>query len=340
MGGETVALGQAAVHGETNVGLRKRRWMRNRKGLLLAAKVVISAVLLGLVFAKADLGSVYHRLASGRWDLIGLAFFLVLLSVPVVSMRWWLLLLASRAAGQVGFALTLRATFIGLFFGQILPGVVGGDAVRAWVAYRSGLRPGFVVSSVLVDRLSAVLGLVALGLVSFHLATTSGSRELWIAAAVAGGVLVGATAACIAFLPFLLGRLARRWDRLHQVFDLSVMVRKGLLSGRGAVAIGISTLGHVLTTYAVTVTGAALSIPTRLEEALAVVPLSLLISAIPISVAGWGLREATMVLGFGAFGMQAEDAAILSIWLGLSVLLSSLPGGVLWLMSRPAPSGC
>ena len=308
--------------------------MGNGKALLLIAKGVLSAALLGFIFSKIDLESVYYRLASGRWALIAFACCLIGMNIPLVAFRWWLLLRASPAIGHPGLTLSLRATVIGLFFGQVLPGAVGGDAVRAWVAYRSGLRPGFVISSVVVDRLSAVLGLVALAFPSFYVAVNVGTRELWIAAALSGSILVGVTAVFLALLPLLLGRAANRWSKLRKLFDLAVMVRGGLLSWRGLVAVVISIFIHMMTSYAVAVTAVALSIPMRLDEALAVVPLSLLVSAIPISVAGWGLREASMVIGFAAFGMRADDAAILSVWLGLSVLLSSLPGGVVWVASR------
>ena len=63
-------------------------------------------------------------------------------------------------------------------------------------------------------------------------------------------------------------------------------------------------------------------------------PLVLLISTIPVSIAGWGVREAAMVTAFSTVGIEATDSLLVSIAFGLSLTVMSLPGGVVWLASR------
>ena len=54
---------------------------------------------------------------------------------------------------------------------------------------------------------------------------------------------------------------------------------------------------------------------------------------LPISIAGWGVREQAMVTAFALIGVPGEGALALSILFGLIALLFGLPGGVVWLMS-------
>ena len=64
-----------------------------------------------------------------------------------------------------------------------------------------------------------------------------------------------------------------------------------------------------------------------------IIPLVTLFMLIPISIAGWGIREGVMVIGLGYLNVQSEQALALSILYGLSMLTISLPGGIVWLFS-------
>jgi len=55
---------------------------------------------------------------------------------------------------------------------------------------------------------------------------------------------------------------------------------------------------------------------------------------VPISIAGWGVREGIMVVGFGYLGVASEASLALSILYGLSILVVALPGGIIWMFKR------
>ena len=65
-------------------------------------------------------------------------------------------------------------------------------------------------------------------------------------------------------------------------------------------------------------------------QILSVVPASMLLSNIPISVAGWGVREAAMVSAMALIGIEAQHAVSISILFGLAQLVASLPGAIVW----------
>jgi uncharacterized membrane protein YbhN (UPF0104 family) len=66
-------------------------------------------------------------------------------------------------------------------------------------------------------------------------------------------------------------------------------------------------------------------------QCVVIVPLSLLATAIPISIGGWGVRESAFVTGFGLVGVSASDALVLSVLFGLLNFLVRLPGALIWL---------
>jgi glycosyltransferase 2 family protein len=78
-----------------------------------------------------------------------------------------------------------------------------------------------------------------------------------------------------------------------------------------------------------------LELPITFVEALIVVPTVLLLTTLPVSVAGWGVREGAMVAGFGFLGIPAEGALTVSVLFGVAQILVSLPGGVVWMLGRP-----
>ena len=61
----------------------------------------------------------------------------------------------------------------------------------------------------------------------------------------------------------------------------------------------------------------------------------LLALAIPISVAGWGVREGTMVVALGQAGVLPADVLALSVAFGLIYMLAGIPGGLLSLVPHP-----
>ena len=83
-----------------------------------------------------------------------------------------------------------------------------------------------------------------------------------------------------------------------------------------------------------------LSIDISFFNALILLPPVLFMSMLPISVAGWGVREGAMVVALNMINIPAHQSLALSICFGLCALAISLPGGALWFYSRThAPDG-
>jgi hypothetical protein len=95
----------------------------------------------------------------------------------------------------------------------------------------------------------------------------------------------------------------------------------------------IIQLLNVVAVYAL-VRGFGLS--ATLTDCLLIVPFANVLQTIPVSIAGWGLRESFFVAAFGMINVAAPSALAVSVVFGLLVLINSLPGGVVWLLQGSA----
>lgn len=296
--------------------------------LMLAAKLVVTLAVLGLLASKADWSGVLERIANADPAWLAAGFTAKVFSVVFSAERWRD---ALHAAGErVSRWLAMRLMFAGLFFGQVLPGALGGDVVRGWLTYRGGGSSSAVVLALVMDRLLALVGCIVLLFVGLpHLVATAPPAVAWAGPAavllLATGLVVGIQADRIP-LPAILKRppvLALR--------SLVGRLRGAMLSRWALVGLLHSTTVHVCTIFAVLAYSRALGFPVGVADALAVVPMTIFAAALPISLNGWGVREGAFVAGFALYGLGSAEALVLSLMIGLSVTLSSLPGGLLWL---------
>ena len=77
-----------------------------------------------------------------------------------------------------------------------------------------------------------------------------------------------------------------------------------------------------------------LDLDVGLADCLVLIPPVLLITTLPISIAGWGVRELSMVAAFALIGVSDEGAVALSVLFGLVIAVMSLPGGLIWLLGE------
>jgi len=307
------------------------------RAALIAAKILVSLGLLAAVAAASDLAAI-GNLVVRLQPLAALAAVLLLAGIALVSgLRWWLV--GRAIAAPLALRDCTALMFVGIFFSQVLPTSIGGDAVRILYAGRRGLPYGRAFSGVMLERAG---GLLALVLMVAGGALWLGERidppllRLALIAALPGLLVVLATLCCLDLMPLPRGllRVARPF------FALAADARKVLLAPLGSlVLLGLSVLSHLLTVGAVFVLALGLGLRLDFTAALAAVPAIVLITFIPLSFAGWGLREGAAAVMLGFVGLAADEAVALSVLLGVATLIAGLPGLAFWLAGgrrRPA----
>jgi glycosyltransferase 2 family protein len=271
--------------------------------------------------------------------LLAGALVVLLATSAVVALRWHLIL--SAVAPSPGPAVLLKIVLVGMFFNQVLPTGVGGDAVRIWRCRKLDIALGAAVRSILLDRACGYLVLILVYATNLPglLHIFSDPRQKTAVLVVFGAGVLGLVALllldCLPRLLLrlrpiaLLAELSRETRRLFRHPARCVAV-----FGLSAVTIGLTILGFKLVAD-----GVGSRLP--LGDWIMIVPPVTLIQLLPISLAGWGVREAVLVVALASFGVPAEAALVTSVLLGLCLIVVGLPGGLIWLtnwdIAQPSP---
>jgi uncharacterized protein (TIRG00374 family) len=299
---------------------------------ILLIKLAITAALLWFVFQQTEITQVADRLDQMRWPpLLAAIAFLTLQAIGVTTWRWHTVVRLTHCA--VPACSLLRIVTIGLFFNQMLPTNFGGDGARIWLLSRLGIPLDGALRSVVIDRALGLFSLLLLVVTTTPIVLLTIDRQAEIA-----GLLILALAgfgliAAIKLTGPLLRRVRWKWARKYIATfwtDFETLLRER--SALGWIIV-VSMLGHAVTCLAIWLIAQAFEIQVSAWMAMVVVAPVILATALPVSIAGWGVREGSMVFALGVLGVTASDAALVSVVIGLVGLLLGAVGGLVWLPS-------
>ncbi|MFH0299615.1 lysylphosphatidylglycerol synthase transmembrane domain-containing protein [Bradyrhizobium sp. 31Argb] len=303
-----------------------------RRILLSTIKILISAALLYLSLRKVNLYDLAARIRVESLGWIALAIAVTFLQIFLGVLRWREI--SAECGAPLETRQAMRFNVIGTFFNQTLPSSIGGDAVRLWLVARSGAGWRAATYSIFVDR---AIGLIALAVLivaslpwSYRLINDPQGRSALLvidfAALAAGGgfLLLGALK-----WPWL-----KRWWGTHHIHACAVIANKVLFSrDRGPKVAVLSLLVHVLAVVIVWCVAQSISAPLLFSQIFQLVPPVMLITMLPISIAGWGVREASMGLAFGYAGLAANEGVNVSLLFGAVSFIVGAFGGLVWILS-------
>jgi uncharacterized membrane protein YbhN (UPF0104 family) len=303
-----------------------------RRILLSTIKIVISAALLYLALRKVNLSELASRINIASLGWIGMAIAVTFLQIFVGVLRWREI--GAECGAPLATTQAMRFNLIGTFFNQTLPSSIGGDAVRLWLVARGGAGWRAATYSIFVDR---AIGLIALAIIivaslpwTYSLISDPHGRSALLFvdfAALAGGV---------GFL--VLGRLRwpwlKRWWGTHHLHACSVIANRVIFSReRGPTIAVLSVLVHVLAVVIAWCVVQSIAAPVLFGQIFQLVPPVMLITMLPISIAGWGVREATMGLAFGYAGLMTNEGVNVSLLYGAVSFIVGAFGGLVWILS-------
>ena len=325
------ALDCADVRGNRGSGNLKKRWAKMRASVTFAVKAAISGLLLYLALDFVNLDTLRGRMSEIEWPWILAAFAVMAVQLGLVSLRWQQIALAC------GTKLSRRTAFlymvIASFFNQMLPSTIGGDAARIWLVahHRSGWKGA--VYSVLIDRGAGLLWLALIVLACLPWSLNS------IPNPVGRITLIAISAASIAGIValFTIDRSRRwltRWRLTRHLAEIASVTWRVLTWRRIGFAVAVlSVIGHFLTALTAWCVARAIGSSLDLVEALLLILPVVLIASIPISIAGWGVREAAMVTAFVYAGLPRDDGLLVSLLIGVESFAMGAVGGLTWVLS-------
>ena len=314
--------------------------MIRHSSMRLLIRLGFSLLLLALVTYNIDWQEVDHSWRDLTPGWLVVAILCVLASNGLAAVRWgWMM-------RQSGLPQTW-SRFIGLYFAgglinQGLPSTIGGDAYRALQASRdhrieggSAVPYGFLV--VLLDRSMGLLGNLSLGAVGLFL---GGSLiAAWLTGT--GLAFLSVVILFIVFISWVLSQpkplhwahvLLNRARLPHGLRMLSVIL------GWPSVALHwlLSVLVHLLTMASFMSCLLAYGVSAPVEGVMIGLSALGLLLILPVSMSGWGLREATLSSVLALWGIPLGLTVMASVTFGLTMALCHLPAALVLIRSRPA----
>jgi uncharacterized membrane protein YbhN (UPF0104 family) len=292
-------------------------------------RIGVSAVLLGYVAWHTEwdkFGQAFARLQVGLW-LAALA--LLLVTQVVSAVRWQIL---ARALGFERSLVQLTGIyFIGMYFNLLLPTSVGGDVVRAWYLDGGSRRRLAAFASVFLDRVSGLL--VLLGMACVALVLSPLELPDWVSLFVWGSA--GGSLLVLATLSLLAGRGVggdSRWARLARA--LTALRSPRVLAGTTLMSLWVQGANVII----VWLVGRAIGAPVSFDYYWIMVPMVSLLTMLPVSINGIGVRDWGTALFLAPLGVGKGIALPLALlWFAVNAT-TSLAGGLVYLFGRfPRP---
>lgn len=309
------------------------------KNLLVAAiKSAVTALLLYALFRKVDLHQFWATVRNARIGPLVLAFLLLWIGHGICIFRWRILMRPLMPALSFGYLFSVYC--IGLFFNLAFPTVIGGDVVKMYYAGKRSQLYGASFAATFLDRDAGMLAMMMIACAASLL------QPVEIPGIRVGMIIWGAAALFVAanvalFTPRLhdsVNRVLRRIGMARAAARSDTVARAfNVMSGEHSVLVGslaISVVNQLLVILVSWCLALGLRIQVSLVYFLVFIPIVTLVSMIPISLNGMGLREYAFVALFTGIGVRAESAIALGLLSSTVIILSSLPGGVVYVFFK------
>jgi uncharacterized protein (TIRG00374 family) len=308
----------------------KRRWP-----IATLLRLAVSLSFIGCIIwwlgGVGKIGAIVSRISFG---LAALVIILIILDRALMTYKWTLLL---KAKGIHLHLLTAMKIYCAsMIWGTFLPPTVGADTIRAVSTARTGISTNEVVASIVVERMIGFLSALLLGLVSLVLLSTSGLLEsrfmgLWWAAL--GMILLAAVVLVASFSDNLFhlihnrilgrshnNRIAEKLRKFHETY-------RAYRNNTGTLIVFfVLTFAEQLEAIVQSWLMAwALGIHVGILYFTMAIPLSVLVSRIPIGIGGLGTYEAASAFLLSLAGVSGAEGVAIAFSGRILQILSWLP---------------
>lgn len=310
--------------------VRKSTATKKRLSLVIrtGATVVLFVILFHSISWSTLLSSFSHVQHSGL--LIGLS--IGMLGVVISSYQWRVLLQGETIRFDLADLINLY--LVGTAFSHFLPTGMGGDAVKAvYVGRESGKNEGSA-SAVVMSRVTGFFGmlLIAIAVLIFQFRHFSSSVTIWFLLL---SLIVGAMIFGTVFFVTLLPKIFKgKWTQ-HRIFASVSKIGNALSeAAKRPRSLGIATIYGIafwivacLNYYAY---ARAIGLHVPLYFYFVAIPLVSLVTFLPISINGFGIRESAFVSIFATVHTPFTTALLLALLMDAQVLFFGVVGGCLY----------
>lgn len=305
--------------------------MRIPSSLKPFLKILFSLAMLAVLFHEVHIKEIIPYLKQIHVTTYIIAITILFAGNTAAIFRWTLIMktLGAPPANRFYF----KTFLIGLMFNQVLPSSIGGDGYRMIEITKLGLSKRQAITSVLADRIVGFAGMIILCLlalpITYHL--LSHLVFIYISLLVCACCAALVMVSTLRFIKISLFQRYLRWFYdLSETFAASF---SSLTDLTFKLILSVITNGTcAISFYFIAV---ALGIPAHLTDFIIIIPLVSLIMMIPISMAGWGIREGAMVYFGALIGISHPAALAISLLSGLILIINSAPGFYFYFLASP-----
>jgi uncharacterized membrane protein YbhN (UPF0104 family) len=301
-------------------------------------KVGVSAGLLWLLFSRIDLGRFWTVARQSSMSWLGAALFAYAVAVFAGAWRWYQLLRVQDV--RLPLSTVIGSFLVALFFNNFLPTNIGGDVMRVRDTAGPAGSSMRATTVVLADRIISLLGLAIFAAIG---ATVAAPDRLpfsawWIWTA----FLAGSTVSLLfLFVPAGIHRALSRLTFLNQDWigrQLDALTgslenfRAAPLALTQSFAVAVFVQAANVAFYVAV--ARALDVHVGIWDMALIVPISALIQVLPLSINGFGVREAAFTVFFTRLGLPRESALLVSLEATALIMAVSLIGALVY-VGRP-----
>ncbi len=290
----------------------------------LFLRLGISGGLLIWLFSKTDpnqLIEAFLDISPSAWIL---AFCMYLLSQLVSSLRWFCL---ARGLGFNGGLVTyIGYYFVGMYFNLFLPTSIGGDVLKVLFLSRGEAKRLRASYSVIMDRLLGLAAMFCLGATAMILYNDLLPNRFKLILFTSASVSLVAPIVLpwgYRLINSIWPEIGKRFSPLLDLWKTPKVLLAGFL---------LSVLLQALGMGAVALLASSMDLLPRPAFYFAAFPLVAVLTLLPVSFNGIGIREGGFVYFMGIKGVPAEKALTLSLSFFAVQVLASLIGGLAYII--------
>lgn len=309
------------------------------KKLFTVGKCLLSMILTVFILMKVDWGKAWSILSHSDFKFFLLVFLLHSFSFLLSSYKWLILLREQNISRKLADLWMIY--YIGFFFNNFLPTSVGGDVVRIVKTSRSKEEISGVGASIIAERLVGLLALLVLAFVGYFSGLKSGfnfylgNSGLYILLFTGVGFLIVWFAVAIAKKDF------QKYRMLAVFIEKIKQVRTQIFLYREKQATLLKALGFSFVFYFIMVLNIyfiakGIGVSIDIFKLVFIVPTVALISMIPITFNGLGVREAAYVIFFQQIGISIESGVLIAFTSRMYSVIGSLIGATLHIFEDTA----
>ncbi len=283
-------------------------------------KIIFSVLVLFFLFKTIDVRNMQFVLAKVSLGAFALSCFCVCLCYVLFVYRWYKIVLQ---VVDIPFKTVFDLSVRGNFFSQVLPSSVGGDVYKVYALSTRGLSAIKATAAVLVDR---VFGLFVMGLLaaaSLFVIWPFIAVDPWWMWSCVGYIF------CAFFMCVLLWWVTRGNVKESLIYHIVVLLKTTLFIPSFYFWLA-STVATILLFLPIAIFCHDLQMNVSLAAILFLMPVVCVLTFLPISFAGWGIREYAFISMMAVFGVSNEEVVTVSVLYGTTLLIVSVVVYTVW----------